>query len=48
MITINVSGDGRINTRDAIDIVDNFVSGKELNIFVSTRFPHKNGKRNVI
>lgn len=32
MITINVSGDGRINTRDAIDIVDNFVSGKELNI----------------
>ncbi|MFR5266648.1 metallophosphoesterase [Clostridium sp.] len=32
IITINVSGDGRINTRDAIDIVDNFVSGKELNI----------------
>lgn len=32
MITINVSGDGKINTRDAIDIVDNFVSGKEFNI----------------
>lgn len=32
MITVNISGDGKINTRDAIDIVDNFVSGKEFNI----------------
>ena len=32
MITINVSADGRINTRDAIDIVDNYVSGKEFKV----------------
>ncbi|MGL5315748.1 MAG: metallophosphoesterase [Peptostreptococcaceae bacterium] len=32
MITTNVSADGKINTRDAIDIVDNFVSGKEFKI----------------
>ncbi|WP_055069936.1 metallophosphoesterase [Clostridium massiliamazoniense] len=32
MVTINVSGDGRVNTRDAINIVDNFVSGKEFGI----------------
>ncbi|MGL4773972.1 MAG: hypothetical protein ACRC2K_10435, partial [Clostridium sp.] len=32
MVSINVSGDGRINTRDAIDIVDNYVSGKEFKV----------------
>lgn len=32
MLGINVSGDGRINTRDSIDIVDNFVSGKDFAI----------------
>ncbi|MGL5617229.1 MAG: metallophosphoesterase [Sarcina sp.] len=29
MLIVNVSGDGRINTRDSIDIVDNYISGKE-------------------
>ena len=32
MISVNVSADGRINTRDAIDIVDNYVSGKEFKV----------------
>ena len=32
MISINVTADGRINTRDAIDIVDNYVSGKEFKV----------------
>lgn len=32
MISLNVSADGRINTRDAIDIVDNYVSGKEFKV----------------
>ncbi|MEG2194424.1 MAG: LamG-like jellyroll fold domain-containing protein [Terrisporobacter sp.] len=32
MLTINTSGDGAINTRDAIEVVDKFVSGKDFNI----------------
>ena len=32
LLTINVSADGKVNTRDAIDIVDNYVSLKEFNI----------------
>ncbi|MGL5380083.1 metallophosphoesterase [Clostridium sp.] len=32
MLSINVNADGKINTRDAIDVVDNYVSGKEFNI----------------
>lgn len=32
MISTNVSADGKINTRDSIDIVDNFVSNKEFKI----------------
>lgn len=31
-IIYNVNGDGDVNTRDAIDIVDNYVSGKEFKI----------------
>ncbi|MGG7058666.1 metallophosphoesterase [Clostridium tertium] len=32
MITVNVNADGRINTRDAIDIVDNYVSAREFTV----------------
>ncbi|MGL5353192.1 MAG: metallophosphoesterase [Clostridium sp.] len=32
ILTLNTSGDGSINTRDAIEIVDKFVSGKEFGI----------------
>lgn len=32
MLIINVSGDGAINTRDSIEVVDKFVSGKEFTI----------------
>lgn len=32
ILTLNTSGDGAINTRDAIEIVDKFVSGKEFGI----------------
>ena len=32
MLSTNVSADGKINTRDAIDIVDNYVSSKEFKI----------------
>lgn len=32
MLSINVSADGEINTRDSIEIVDRFVSGKEFSI----------------
>lgn len=32
ILTLNVSGDGAINTRDSIEVVDKFVSGKEFNI----------------
>lgn len=31
-IIYNVNGDGDVNTRDAVDIVDNYVSGKEFKI----------------
>ena len=32
MLSTNVSADGKINTKDAMDIVDNYVSNKEFNI----------------
>lgn len=32
MLIVNVSGDGAINTRDAIEIVDKFVTGKDFEI----------------
>lgn len=32
IISINVNADGRINTRDAIDVVDNYVAGKEFKV----------------
>lgn len=32
ILTMNVSADGKINTRDAIDIVDNYVSKKEFKV----------------
>ena len=32
IISINVNADGRINTRDAIDVVDNYIAGKEFKV----------------
>ncbi|MEF9990838.1 MAG: metallophosphoesterase [Romboutsia sp.] len=32
ILTVNVSADGKVNTRDGIDIVDNYVSGKDFKI----------------
>lgn len=32
VLSTNVSADGKVNTRDAIDIVDNYVSSKDFNI----------------
>lgn len=32
MLSLNVNGDGEITTRDAVDIVDSYISGKEFKI----------------